>query len=51
MSNYLGKAINPKTGQEEECEFLDDYFGPRQYGVRFKDGEVYQEQIIKDKQN
>ena len=35
MSCYIAKAINPGNGEVQDAEFLDDYFGPHQYGVRF----------------
>ena len=41
MSNYYEKAIHPKTGIEETAEYLDDYFGHHQYGIRFSDGQVF----------
>ena len=49
MSNYTSKAINPKTGEEEEAEFLDDYYGKHKYVVRFKDGKVYELEEVKQK--
>lgn len=47
MSNFIKKALNPSTGRIETAEFLDDYFGSRIYGVRFKNGFVYRESEIK----
>jgi len=47
MSNYLGKANNPNTGNLEDCEFLDDFYGKHQYAVRFKDGTTYPESEVK----
>ena len=41
MSSYSKKTKNPKTGKIETAEWLDNYFAPREYGVRFSDGEVY----------
>ncbi len=35
MSNYIRKTKNPITGQFEQAEWLDDYFGKHRYGVRF----------------
>ena len=35
MSNYTAKAFNPATKQVEQAEFLDNFFGPHRYGVRF----------------
>ena len=41
MSNFIAKAIHPRTGIVEVAEFLDDYFGKHHYGVRFADGATY----------
>jgi len=41
MSNYIGYAKNPETGEVEQAEFLDDYYGRHEYGVRFEDGGIY----------
>jgi len=46
MSNYLGKAKNPNTGNLEDCVFLDDFYGKRKYAVRFKDGTTYRESEV-----
>ncbi len=35
MSDFLGKAVHPDTGETREAWFFDDYFGPRKYGVQF----------------
>jgi hypothetical protein len=35
MSCYHAFAINPITDAVEVAEFLDDYFGHHQYGVKF----------------
>lgn len=35
MSSYHAFAINPITDAVEVAEFLDDYFGRHQYGVKF----------------
>lgn len=49
MSNYQKIAINPKTNEEELADFLDDFYGKHQYGVRFADGSVYPiEEILND---
>lgn len=37
MSSYYQETKNPKTGKWEKAEWLDDYFGSHQYGVRFPD--------------
>jgi hypothetical protein len=41
MSNFFEKTIHPETGAEEEAEWLDDYYGRHQYGVRFPDGKIF----------
>lgn len=43
MSSFIARAVNPKTKVVEDAEFIDDHFGARIYGVRFKDGGVYRE--------
>lgn len=43
MSNYTRQTKNPNTGKWEDAEWLDDYYGSHQYGVRFPDGTVYPE--------
>lgn len=40
MSNYVGRAINPRTNQVQEALFIDDHFGRHRYGIRFA-GEEY----------
>jgi len=47
MSNYQAKALNPRTGQIEWAQFLDDYFGKHRYGLRFNDGtHVYSDRQV-----
>lgn len=41
MSCYYKKTKHPVTGKWEMAEWLDDYFGHHIYGVKFKDGTVY----------
>lgn len=36
MSNFTIKVKRPDTGKIVEADFLDNYFGPRQYGMRIK---------------
>lgn len=36
MSNFIAKVKRPDTGGIVEAEFLDNYFGRRQYGMRIK---------------
>lgn len=48
MSNYFSQAVNPDTGKVEQAEWLDDYFGRHQYGVRFlSTGKIFRESEIK----
>lgn len=47
MSSYIQKAYNPRNNKVEEAEYLDNYFGPRKYGVRFSDGRVYADEEVK----
>jgi hypothetical protein len=46
MSNFEWRAVHPKTGKVENCEFLDDFFGRHLYGVRFSDGDVFCEDEV-----
>ncbi len=39
MSTYNQMTKNPDTGQWEDATWIDDYFGPHQYGVRFPSSE------------
>lgn len=48
MSNYTGIARHPSTGKVEEVEWLDDYYGRHHYGVRFADGLVMSEEVVKE---
>jgi len=41
MSNYSKQTINPRTGESEQAEWLDDHFGKHVYGIRFADGGIY----------
>ena len=42
MSSYIKTTVNPDTHAIEEAEWLDDYFGSHEYGVRFPStGVVY----------
>lgn len=47
MSNFKKKTKHPITGKIEEATWIDDYFGPRKYGVMFNDGMVYRESLLK----
>ena len=35
MSNFLGWAIHPNTGERHRAQYLDGAFGPRRYGGQF----------------
>lgn len=41
MSNYLSKALNPRTHNLEQVHMWDNWFRQYEYGVRFSDGNVY----------
>jgi len=47
MSNFVAPAIHPKTGEIEQAEWLDDYYGRHRYGVRFADGRVYRTEQVR----
>lgn len=47
MSNFIMKTKNPNTGEWENAEWLDDYFGGHRYGVRFSDGHVVNADAVK----
>lgn len=39
MSSYLRNYINPKTGKEQKCYCIDNFFSHHEYGYLFpKDG-------------
>jgi 3'-phosphoadenosine 5'-phosphosulfate sulfotransferase (PAPS reductase)/FAD synthetase len=41
MSHNRAEARHPITGEIEQADYLDDYFGPNENGVRFDDGRIY----------
>jgi hypothetical protein len=41
MSNFTRVTKNPRTGEFEKADWLDSHFGPHHYGIRFPDGEVF----------
>lgn len=41
MSSFLKNTLNPKTGKYEAAAWIDDFYGPHLYGVKFLDGGVY----------
>jgi hypothetical protein len=46
MSSFQRLTINPKTGNEEMADWIDDYFDKHVYGIKFADGEVYKEEFL-----
>lgn len=38
MSSYYKTTKNPYTGEWEKAQWIDNYFGPRHYGVLFPSG-------------
>lgn len=46
MSNFTCRTKNPKTGTFDDAEYLDNYFGPHIYAVRFPDGTIYREDSV-----
>lgn len=48
MSSFKQLTKHPQTGEMQMAEWLDDYFGRHRYGVRFPDGNVYQEHEIEE---
>lgn len=41
MSSYMAPTFHPETGKIERAYWMDDYFGPHRYGVKFPDGKVF----------
>ena len=41
MSSYIAVTKHPKTGKWENAQWIDDYYGPHKYGVKFEDGDVF----------
>lgn len=46
MSSYIKKSQHPETGKMEDAFWMDDYYGPHQYGVKFMDGKIFREGLI-----
>lgn len=46
MSNYTKITKHPVTGFWQPAVWLDNYFGPRKYGVRFPDDEVFNPEVV-----
>jgi hypothetical protein len=49
MSNYKRLSKHPLTGEWEEADWIDNWFGPRQYGVRFSDGSFHKPEEVETK--
>lgn len=48
MSNFIAPTRYPdEVGKIQPATWLDDYFGPHEYGVRFPDGKVFHEKEIR----
>ena len=48
MSNFIAPTRYPdEAGEIQPATWLDDYFGPHEYGVRFPDGKVFHEREIR----
>jgi hypothetical protein len=41
MSNFRAMTLHPGTGHYHLADWLDDYFGANQYGIRFVGGEHF----------
>jgi hypothetical protein len=41
VSNYTRRTRHPVTGEFQDADWLDNYFGRWAYGVRFPDGRVF----------
>jgi hypothetical protein len=42
MSSYIRRTKNPRTGEFEDAEWIDDHFGRHQYGVSLSSsGQIY----------
>lgn len=41
MSNFLMMTKHPKTNEFESATWIDDYFGPRKYGIKFNSGDIF----------
>lgn len=41
MSNFKKWTRHPETGAWEIADWLDDFYGPHEYAVRFSDGKTF----------
>ena len=46
MSSYIKLTKHPETGKWEQAYWLDNYYAPHHYGVRFPDGKMYDPETI-----
>lgn len=47
MSTYNKITRHPATGEFENAKWIDDYYGPHQYGVEFpSDGKVFPPELV-----
>lgn len=46
MSDFIRDTYNPRHGKLEPAHWMDDYYGPHRYGVKFPDGSVYPENRV-----
>ena len=49
MSNYFKLTKHPKTGEWENAQWIDDFFGKHEYAVLFKDGSYWKPDKIETK--
>lgn len=47
MSSFKRITKHPLTGDFEQSDWLDDYYGKHEYGVRFPDGDTFKESEYK----
>lgn len=51
MSSFSQITKHPLTGEYQKAEYIDDYFGPHVYGVKFAhDEKVWPVDIVDEKQ-
>ena len=48
MSSFTRKTKHPVTGRIQQADWIDDYFGPHEYGIKFPDGKVFTQKEVKD---
>lgn len=45
MSTYAMSTKHPVTGRWEDAIWMDDFYGPHNYGVKFPSGEVFDPRV------